>query len=152
MRFSLQAFRFEKLRGQKLLCVLEHMSGRGRKRRVLSDISAVTAHGAGWRARFCIDERNICKAKHWENQYTNLRNAQNTTASCIFSEGAAFGSAAHETWLCQTGVSRTVWHQRSASLWSRLILAGVKAVEVRKYPLGRYYRGLNNRVLGPIIL
>ena len=39
--------------------------------------------------------------------------------------------------LCQSGVSRTCGINVQYP-WSRLILAGVKAVEVRKYPLGRY--------------
>ena len=111
------------------------MSGRGRKRRALSDIGAVTAHGAGWRARFYIDECNVlgplrsCK-EDAEADLERLRAASSRDELRLAAQRMmpAFASPVSLE-LCGINVQYP---------WSRLILAGVKAVEVRKYPLGRY--------------
>ena len=112
--------------------LLEHMSGRGRKRRALSDIGAVTAHGVGWSARVYIDECNVlgplrsCK-EDAEADLERPRAASSREQLRLAAQRMKPGFASPVSLeLCGINVQYP---------WSPLILAGVKAVEVRKYRL-----------------
>ena len=119
------------------------MSLRGRKSRPLCDCGSIQRHGHGWRAhlsRVHIDDER-------RNIYGPLRDSKNkATADLNFIRDSATAGGAVE----RAGSLRLPAHVGSSiqrmSLcglnvqypWSRLIMAGRKTVEVRKYALGHY--------------
>ncbi|CAE7576933.1 unnamed protein product [Symbiodinium natans] len=111
------------------------MTGRGRKRPALSELGCVAAHGTGWRARVHIGERNVlcpqrsCKDEA-EADLEALRAASSYRELRLTAQRLKTGSASLLP-LCLCGINIQY-------PWSRLIIAGVKTIEVRKYPLGKY--------------
>ena len=103
-----------------------------------------SAHGVGWSARVYIDECNVlgplrsCK-EDAEADLERPRAASSEEQLRLAAQRMKPGFASPVSLeLCGVNVQYP---------WSPLILAGVKAVEVRKYPLGRYPSFIAGQVL-----